>query len=51
MTRSEELIALTELWAAHNYHPLPVVLSGGEGAWVTDVEGRRTSTASRAIPR
>ena len=27
--------------AAHNYHPLPVVLAHGEGSWVTDVEGRR----------
>lgn len=26
---------------AHNYHPLPVVISRGEGAWVTDVEGKR----------
>jgi ornithine--oxo-acid transaminase len=26
---------------APNYHPLPVVLSTGEGAWVSDVEGRR----------
>jgi len=26
---------------ASNYHPLPVVLSHAEGAWVTDVEGRR----------
>ncbi len=26
---------------AHNYAPLPVVLAHGEGAWVTDVEGRR----------
>ncbi len=34
-------IELTERYAAHNYHPLPVVLSHGEGAWVTDVEGRR----------
>ena len=34
-------IALTEARAAHNYHPLPVVLASGEGAWVTDVEGRR----------
>jgi ornithine--oxo-acid transaminase len=34
-------IELTETYAAHNYHPLPVVLSSGEGAWVTDVEGRR----------
>jgi ornithine--oxo-acid transaminase len=26
---------------AHNYHPLPVVLTSGEGSWVTDIEGRR----------
>lgn len=34
-------IALTEQFAAHNYHPLPVVLARGEGAWVHDVTGRR----------
>ena len=34
-------IELTEDFAAHNYHPLRVVLAHGEGAWVTDVEGRR----------
>ncbi len=33
-------IDLVERWAAHNYHPLPVVLAEGHGAWVTDVEGR-----------
>ena len=38
---SKAHIALTERFAAHNYHPLPVVLSRGEGAWVVDVEGRR----------
>ena len=26
---------------AHNYHPLPVVISRGEGSWVTDAEGKR----------
>jgi ornithine--oxo-acid transaminase len=36
-----ELIALAEQHTAHNYHPLPVVVSEAEGAWVTDVEGRR----------
>src|SRR4051794_7555943 len=30
-----------ERWTAHNYHPLPVVIADGEGAWVTDVDGRR----------
>lgn len=34
-------VELTEAYAAHNYHPLRVVLASGEGAWVTDVEGRR----------
>ncbi len=34
-------IELTEAYAAHNYHPLRVVLASGEGAWVTDVDGRR----------
>ena len=27
--------------SAHNYHPLPVVVAHAQGAWVTDVEGRR----------
>ncbi len=38
---TSEHISLTEARAAHNYHPLPVVLASGDGAWVTDVEGRR----------
>jgi ornithine--oxo-acid transaminase len=32
---------LVEEHSAHNYHPLPVVISHAKGAWVTDVEGRR----------
>ena len=35
------LRAQAELHSAHNYHPLPVMISKAEGAWVTDVEGRR----------
>ncbi len=35
------LIAAEESSVAHNYHPLPVVIARGEGAWVTDVEGKR----------
>ncbi|WGK64587.1 ornithine--oxo-acid transaminase [Croceiramulus getboli] len=38
---SEEAIALEEKHGAHNYHPLPVVLSKGEGVFVWDVEGKR----------
>ncbi|MEO6827084.1 MAG: ornithine--oxo-acid transaminase [Microbacteriaceae bacterium] len=30
-----------ELHVAHNYHPLPVVVESGDGAWVTDIDGRR----------
>ncbi|MBV9060358.1 MAG: ornithine--oxo-acid transaminase [Pseudonocardiales bacterium] len=30
-----------EQWSTHNYHPLPVVISSAEGAWVTDLSGRR----------
>jgi ornithine--oxo-acid transaminase len=30
-----------EAHTAHNYHPLPVVLAHGEGAWMTDVDGNR----------
>ena len=41
MTSSGELRALTDAHSAHNYHPLPVVIAEAEGAWVTDVEGRR----------
>jgi ornithine--oxo-acid transaminase len=39
--RASELRRLSEEHAAHNYHPLPVVIDEAEGAWVTDVEGRR----------
>jgi ornithine--oxo-acid transaminase len=38
---SSGYIALDEAYAAHTYHPLPVVLREGDGAWVTDVDGRR----------
>ena len=36
-----DLMKLSRDHAAHNYHPLPVVIAEAEGAWVTDVEGRR----------
>jgi ornithine--oxo-acid transaminase len=38
---SQEAIALENQYGAHNYHPLPVVLSRGEGVYVWDVEGKR----------
>jgi ornithine--oxo-acid transaminase len=30
-----------EAHSAHNYHPLPIVIADADGAWVTDVHGRR----------
>ena len=41
MTPTEEHIELVEHYSAHNYHPLPIVVAEAEGAWVTDVEGKR----------
>ncbi len=38
---SAEAIALEDHYGAHNYHPLPVVLSRGEGVYVWDVEGKK----------
>jgi ornithine--oxo-acid transaminase len=38
---AEQLRAQAAAHGAHNYHPLPVVIAEAEGAWVTDVEGRR----------
>jgi ornithine--oxo-acid transaminase len=40
-TLANDLRALSDAHSAHNYHPLPVVISSAEGVWVTDVEGRR----------
>ncbi|WP_157155035.1 ornithine--oxo-acid transaminase [Diaminobutyricimonas sp. LJ205] len=40
-TITTDAIAREEAHTAHNYHPLPVVVASGEGAWVTDVEGKR----------
>jgi ornithine--oxo-acid transaminase len=44
LSRGEETQAamlLEKRYAAHNYSPLPVVAASAEGAWITDVEGRR----------
>src|SRR6202167_335658 len=38
---SQQLSAQAAAHSAHNSHPLPVVISSADGAWVTDVEGRR----------
>jgi len=38
---SKEAIELENKYGAHNYHPLPVVLSRGKGVYVWDAEGKR----------
>ncbi|HET9724154.1 MAG TPA: ornithine--oxo-acid transaminase [Actinomycetota bacterium] len=38
---TREHIDLVDRYSAHNYHPLPVVISSADGVWVTDVEGNR----------
>ncbi len=40
MTGNEH-IELVEKYAAHNYHPLPVVVKSAKGVWVEDVDGKK----------
>jgi len=40
-SRTAEFIELENLYGAHNYHPLDVVIERAEGVWVYDVEGNR----------
>jgi ornithine--oxo-acid transaminase len=40
-TPTQIAIATDDRYVAHNYSPLPVVAASAEGAWITDVEGRR----------
>ena len=39
--KTQYYLTLEEKYSAHNYHPLPVVLSRGEGVYVWDVDGTR----------
>ena len=41
MTKTDQFIAEVDEVSAHNYHPLPVVISEADGIWVTDVEGKK----------
>jgi ornithine--oxo-acid transaminase len=38
---TKDLIAIEDLYGAHNYHPLDVVVSRAKGIWMYDVEGRK----------
>jgi len=39
--KAKDYIELEETYGAHNYHPLPVVISKAKGVWVWDVEGKK----------
>jgi ornithine--oxo-acid transaminase len=39
--KTQEVIDRAERWGAHNYHPMPVVLTRAEGPFVWDIEGKR----------
>ncbi|MBI2343922.1 MAG: ornithine--oxo-acid transaminase [Deltaproteobacteria bacterium] len=41
MPTTAQFLEEVECYSAHNYHPLPVVLTKGEGCWVWDVEGKK----------
>lgn len=41
VTKSNEIIEMTEHYGAHNYHPLPIVVDEAEGVWVKDPEGNK----------
>ncbi|MGN6399667.1 MAG: ornithine--oxo-acid transaminase [Flavisolibacter sp.] len=41
VSNTQYYLDLEEKYGAHNYHPLPVVLTKGEGVFVWDVEGKR----------
>lgn len=41
LSKTEQLIATEEAHSAHNYHPIPVVLSKAQGIYAWDVEGKK----------
>ena len=41
MPTSKEFIEMDNEYAAHNYHPIPVVISRAEGVWMYDPEGKK----------
>ena len=41
MPTSKDYIEMDLKYCAHNYHPIPVVISRAEGVWVYDPEGKK----------
>jgi ornithine--oxo-acid transaminase len=39
--KAKDYIELEQKYGAHNYHPLPIVISKAKGVWVWDVEGKK----------
>jgi ornithine--oxo-acid transaminase len=40
-SKTQYYLELEDKFSAHNYHPIPVVLSRGEGVYVWDTDGKR----------
>jgi ornithine--oxo-acid transaminase len=40
-TPATDYLSEVDRYSAHNYHPLPLVLERGDGAWVWDVDGKK----------
>jgi len=38
---SKDLIQIEDIYGAHNYHPLDVVINKAQGIWMYDVEGKK----------
>src|SRR5256885_320191 len=47
---TKEIIELTERHGAHNYHPLPIVISEAQGVWVKDPDGTKSLDMLSASP-
>ena len=41
LDRSDEIISLTKKYVAHNYEPIPVVVTEAKGVWIKDLEGKQ----------
>ena len=41
MPNSKDYMEMDDKYCAHNYHPIPVVISKAEGVWVYDPEGKK----------
>jgi len=39
--KAKDYIELEQIYGAHNYHPLPVVISKAKGVWVWDTDGKK----------